>query len=327
MGFMTYARKARNDSLHPGLRLNALCHCVEHFAPLGFQATVAFLGRSVGVSGRRWTSAQLDGALDLLIAERQRFLDFDAEWTARRVERKDSGHRRVGADELAELRSMPWMTWPLSEIRNRRTVFESAPPDDAIPFRPAQRADYEVVNASMPRATIEPHGAFTVCVYDEWLRIPYRIYNPVPSAVDISRLSASQALMLSCLYTRHCDGHVRQRHLQRVLSADEQWAVPYVVALIGDYVVEILNDIERNLSELDVQGSRQRRRFGRFAEENRSFVALTRQRVESYWREYYTHDFCRPNTSGPDPANRPPYPGFVLIQAIEESGSSLWRDA
>jgi hypothetical protein len=219
------------------------------------------------------------------------------------------------------------MTWPRSEIRNRRTVIESAPPDDAIPFRSAQREDYEAAIACMPRATIEPIGDFTVRVYDEWLRIPYRIYNPVPSAVDISSLSESQALILSCLYTRHCDGHVRQRYLHRVLAADEQWAVPFVVALVGEYVVEILHDIERNLSELGVQGSRQRRRFGRFAEENRSSIALTRQRVESYWREYYTHDFCRPNTSGADPANRPSYPGFVLIQAIEESGSSLWRDA
>lgn len=35
------------------------------------------------------------------------------------------------------------------------------------------------------------------------------------------------------LYTRHHDGHVRQRHLARIIEVTDSWIVPFVVQLIG----------------------------------------------------------------------------------------------
>lgn len=316
MAFMTEARKVADVAAPLGHRYHALCHCVERFSPLGFQATLEYLATNVGVTDDRWTSAQLSSALDLLMQERSRSVAFNARWAAQRRARKLAGHR-VSRDELLERDSMPWLTWPREEIRNRRLTLRSVP-IDVFPFRPSQREDYQAVLATMPAATHELHATFDVTVYDDWLRIPYRIYNPPPVSADLIRLSDHHRLMLNCLYSRHHDGHVRQEHIRRLIQADEPWVAPYVVALIGEYVVEIIADIAVGLSDVHTIGSWQARRYGRFARDNPTFIDLTTQRVESYWREYYALDYARP---GHDVSGRPEYPGFGLVRALRKAAA------
>jgi hypothetical protein len=85
-------------------------------------------------------------------------------------------------------------------------------------------------------------------------------------------------LALRCLYTRHHDGYVRQRNLDQVVSAPEAWVVPYVVQLVGEYVVEIIEVIAAALPQLTVRGSPQRALYGRFAADNPAFIDLTAAR-------------------------------------------------
>src|SRR4051794_27072136 len=77
------------------------------------------------------------------------------------------------------------------------------------------------------------------------LRIPSRVYFPEASRADVRRLDEVQQLVISCLYTRHCDGFIREGHLVRLLSSTHAWVAPFVFALIGEYVVEIIEAIEQ----------------------------------------------------------------------------------
>ena len=85
------------------------------------------------------------------------------------------------------------------------------------------------------------------------------------------------------------------------MDLDRAWAVPFVVQLVGEYVIEIVDVIE---SALPLVNSRH---FGEFARENSAFMATTRHRVTSYWDCYFHQRF---------PALRD-YPGFVALEAIE----------
>lgn len=62
---------------------------------------------------------------------------------------------------------------------------------------------------------------------------------------------------------------------------------PCVLALLGEYVLEIVQDVYAGLGEVAVAGSRQRARYARFASENAGFMELTRQRAVSYWDCYH----------------------------------------
>jgi hypothetical protein len=300
-----------------GFRFRAFCHCLDRFSPLGFQATREYLASLVGADDR-WTEQQLMEALDLLMQERRRWLDFDAMWNDRRRSLKASGERAVGVHEEAERQSMPWLSWPRDLIRNRRRVLPTIAPTEAFAFRPDHLADYEVVTTAMPRSNHDLPLSFDVKIYDDWLRIPHRIYNPEPTPEALGRLSQRQALMLNCLYTRHHDGYVRHRHLKPLLRADEPWVAPYVVALVGEYVVEIVQDIADGLM-LDA-GPRtwQRIIFGRFARENTAYMTLIHQRVWSYWRAYYASGYRGPTA---DRSERPEYPGFVVLRALQAAAA------
>jgi hypothetical protein len=163
----------------------------------------------------------------------------------------------------------------------------------------------------LPSPAHEPARPFTVNVQGEVLQIPERIYNPEPPSELVAGLAEAQAEVLGCLYTRHHDGFVRQRHLRRIIGLSHPWVAPFVVRLIGEYVVEILVEIREGLNELDVSGSRQRMQFGTFIAENPAFFNLTVDRVESYWNCYYRHRY---------PA-RSEYPGFLLLRSLRSAAA------
>jgi hypothetical protein len=96
---------------------------------------------------------------------------------------------------------------------------------------------------------------FTVRVEGELVSIPYRIYNAEPVLSAAQRLLSVQQTILACLYTRHHNGHVRQRHLETIVGHAEDWVAPFVVQLLGEYVVQIVLAIQHGLVGLDVSGT------------------------------------------------------------------------
>lgn len=82
------------------------------------------------------------------------------------------------------------------------------------------------------------------------------------------------------------------------------WVVPFVVQLIGEYVVEIVEAAAATvISEASAA------EFAGFVRENPAFIATTRRRVVSYWDCYYRSRF--PTLES--------YPAFSALEAITSS--------
>ena len=183
-----------------------------------------------------------------------------------------------------------------------------------MPTRPSLEAalpahlqrDVQTVLKLLPSPPLQPALPFGVTVDEQPLAIPYRIYHYEPSAGAEASLTPTQFAILNCLYTRHHDGRVRQRRLEPVLRLNEPWVVPFVVRLVGEYVLEILLDIRRELVELDDPTTPQHAVYGQVLAANPSFLAVTRQRAASYWDCYHRRMY----------ADRRYYPGLTLIESM-----------
>ena len=110
------------------------------------------------------------------------------------------------------------------------------------------------------------------------------------------------------LQTRSNDGFERQRAARDLMRNLKPWGAPFVVALIGEYIVEILDDIAAALTT-DCA-----RTLGNFIIDNEAYWQTTKQRVASYWNVYY-----RANASSEQrrPYARNEYIGFKLVERIE----------
>ena len=131
---------------------------------------------------------------------------------------------------------------PINARRIGRRVGQgySHPVSDALLHAFPSRLRDSVSNAvaMIPPAEHDAAGGFVVRVGDESVVIPQRIYNPEPLANVTDAWHGLERELVGCLYTRHHDGHVRERHLRSVIQLGYPWVVPFVVQLIGEYVVE-----------------------------------------------------------------------------------------
>jgi hypothetical protein len=171
-----------------------------------------------------------------------------------------------------------------------------------VAFPTHLRADVDLVVRRLPSPTYRPStdDIGEVQVQGERVKIPYRIYIPEVGAVDGDELSSTQRLVLACIYTRHHDGHVREKALRQLLPPGEVFVAPFIVQLVGEYVVEIVKMIFDHVDRLKTP------EFRRFVEENQPLLARTRQRATSYWDCYYRGQWLR----------RGDYPGLRVLDAL-----------
>ena len=148
------------------------------------------------------------------------------------------------------------------------------------------------------------YGHFKVNVLGETLFIPQRVVSPSVRP-EFSELSLQQRQMAQCILTRSTDGHQRQAALQEVLQVNEPWSVPFVIVLVGEYVIEIIDDIYAALPDL------KREVVVAFIRENPGFYRLTCDRVASYWNCYYRWQFQRGD-----------YVGFKLLRELDAWNSA-----
>jgi hypothetical protein len=145
---------------------------------------------------------------------------------------------------------------------------------------PAELRSEVTVVTDLIRPSTATHPGSAVVVRGESLNIPYRIHHDSGDTL-FPRLNEVQAMSYACVLTRHHDGHVRQRHIGRLVTSSEPWVAPFVVHLCGEYVIEILAVIEANLSSMDQYV------YGVFFRENATFLKRTHDRMVSYWDCYY----------------------------------------
>lgn len=138
---------------------------------------------------------------------------------------------------------------------------------------------------------------FQVFVESEKLEIPYRIYFEEP---NIKNLTETELLIFNCLFTRHDNGFIRQKSLEQIVLSNEYWITPFVVQLLGEYVREILEVVEKNLSDTLLDN------IIRFIEENPKFFETTKSRIMSYWNCYYRSRI----------SNKETYVGFRILTKL-----------
>lgn len=137
---------------------------------------------------------------------------------------------------------------------------------------------------------------YEVSLNGELLEIPVRLYFP-PQLLA----GSDNDTLLLCLGTRHHDGFLRQKCVTQLLERGDECAVPYIVQLLGEYVVEIAHVINDALAGMDLAP------YQRFLSENPRYLATTRRRVISYWSCYY-------RTAYPDLNIYPPHIALSYLQ-------------
>jgi len=114
------------------------------------------------------------------------------------------------------------------------------------------------------------------------------------------------------LQTRSNDGFERQRAARDLLIDLQPWGAPFIVALIGEYIVEILDDVAAALTPEIA------RTLGDFIVHNQSYWQTTKRRVASYWNVYYRASW---SSELRRPYRRDEYIGFKLIEELETAAS------
>lgn len=150
----------------------------------------------------------------------------------------------------------------------------------AFPFFLRSEVDTVLNNIDLD-SELSPLGSYSVLVLNELLEIPYRIYTNDKNISPDIELTVIQRGILDCIYSRHHNGFVRARCLSNIMKLEHAWVVPYVISLVGEYVVEILDIIHQNMEDLD------KTKYREFLKSNPEFYQKTKQRVFSYWDCYY----------------------------------------
>jgi hypothetical protein len=146
-------------------------------------------------------------------------------------------------------------------------------------FPPMLRDDALRLIAALPD-TSRNAQSFSVEIGDDTVWIPYRIYHD-PTLINSVEFTPTQNELLACLLTRHHSGLVREAYLSRILSSKHEWVPPFVIQLVGEYVIEIIRTIRDGIDHLDPG------LYARFLAHNPAFYLTTKERVRSYWDCYY----------------------------------------
>jgi len=173
----------------------------------------------------------------------------------------------------------------------------------------AQSAGLDVARLLAPRQWTE---RFAVEVESQKVLIPARLHF---ASHRLTLAESDRAwLFARAFQTRSNDGFERQRAARDLLKGLQPWAAPFVVALIGEYIVEILEDISAAMTpELEQM-------LGGFIFHNKAFWNTTERRVASYWNVYYRWGSeCRRTY------RRDEYVGFELVDRLGRAASRWAR--
>ena len=122
---------------------------------------------------------------------------------------------------------------------------------------------------------------------DGRVAIPIRTYVEEPEGGLLASLTDVQLGVSRCLLARHHDGFVRQRQIDHLVELAEPWSTPYLLALVGEYVIEIHEALlDHLIPALDVDERVHDTIAGCLAS-NPAWWLLVQNRVVSYWAEYY----------------------------------------
>ena len=171
------------------------------------------------------------------------------------------------------------------------------------------------VNSLLTKFAVETKhstsGFEIVVIRQEKLEIPQRIYYNPPYSLTNSEFTQKEQEILNCVFSRHHNGFIRQKAIQNIIASSNNWTIPYIVKIIGEYVVEILKDIDNNFEVINKSN------LILFVQQNLEFYNRTRSRVGSYWNCYFRQQFPEV-LNGIRVPEKQRYVGFRLLNKIDK---------
>ena len=173
----------------------------------------------------------------------------------------------------------------------------------------------EEVNSLLMKFSVETkHSTIrfeSVVIGQEKIEIPSRIYYNPPYSLTDSKFKQVEKEIINCIFSRHNDGYIRQKAILNIIGSDNNWTVPYIVRIIGEYVIEILKDIDNNFEIINKYN------LTSFVLQNPEFYNRTRSRVMSYWHCYFRRQFPEILKKIRVPEEQR-YVGFRLLNKIDK---------
>lgn len=166
----------------------------------------------------------------------------------------------------------------------------------------------------------------TVCsevavLRNETIIFPYRVYYKIPNINFVykeeknlflkSQKDPIEADILNCIFSRHDNGFVRQEAIKNLTLSTNYWVAPYLVRIMGEYIIQILSDLNDAFDFMD------REKLKQFIQQNPVFYAKTQARISSYWFCYYRTKFPE-KLNGIRVIENKRYVGFQLLTKIDK---------
>jgi len=171
------------------------------------------------------------------------------------------------------------------------------------------------VNSLLTKFAIETEistrGFETVAIGQEKFEIPQRIYYNPPYSLASSKYTRKEQEIINCIFSRHHNGYIRQKAIQNIICSKSSWTIPYIIRIIGEYVIEILDDIDNNFEKIDKSN------LISFVRQNPEFYNRTHSRVCSYWHCYFRRQFPE-ILKGIRMSEEQRYVGFRLLNKIDK---------
>jgi len=142
-----------------------------------------------------------------------------------------------------------------------------------------------------------------IYIEGEVIKIYSRVYFEEPTDV-LKKLISKQQSILFCILLCHHNGFIRIKYLKLLMLSDDSYSsyiAPFLIKLLGEYVIEILEFLDANLDHKHLE------LCSKFIKENPLYWQTTRSRVMSYWNAYYRSTY--PNFND--------YIGSSIVRKIE----------
>lgn len=170
---------------------------------------------------------------------------------------------------------------------------------NAFPKHLIQEINF-ITSKISPKSDHSAHWGYEMCIEGEKIEIPSRIYWDV-SKLKINDFTIIHKTIIACVLTRHHNGYIREENLEKLILSKQYWTIPYIVQLLGEYVIELLELVWDKFDSIDKEN------LVNFINENEAYWFKTKQRITSYWVCYHQHK----NTT------KSVYVGFKLIEKID----------